>query len=61
MENCRLPNSQEKRNLIEYLQAKIKKCNDGLYASSGSQRMSQEEERWREKKRVYEEILEIIR
>lgn len=61
MKNCRIPDSQEKHNLVQYLQEKIEECKEGIYASSGSQEISREEEEWWTKLSIYREVLEMIR
>ncbi len=60
MQSFKLPESQEKHNIIQHLKEKIKECQDGVDASETSQQMSRKEEEWWIKLSVYREILEMI-
>lgn len=61
MNTCKLPDSPEKQEFVEYLKEKIKECNDKVYEWAGSQRVSLEEEKYQARRSVYEEILRMIR
>ncbi len=60
MKTYTLPDSPEKRNLIQYLNEMIKKCEDEAWRNGGAQEISRQEEVWEEKASVYREILRMI-